>query len=301
MTDYTQLLSAEVWAFIKETEAAYPPGAADEPVAVQRGYYNALCAKFDRPHPPRLRVENLTQNGLSMRRYHPQSPRGQVLYLHGGGFVVGGLESHDAICAEVADQAQASVLAVDYRLAPEHRHPAALHDAQAALTWLLANSHGPLVLAGDSAGATLAARLAHSNRHNARLAGQALIYPWLGAVRDTPSTQAHANAPMLTRADMDYYQALIFEHPYIANGPDLFVLNDQNVADLPPTFIVTAECDPFASDGHDYAEMLGAAKARVTLVKGEGLVHGFLRARHTVPAAARAFSNLTAAIGAMFD
>jgi acetyl esterase len=301
MADYSTLLSPEIWAFIRASEAAYPADAATAPIEAQRGYYDALCAKFDQPHPKGIRVENFALDELTMRRYHPTSPRGDVFYLHGGGFVVGGLESHDAICAEIAHHAQARVLAVDYRLAPEHRHPAALEDCTRAYHWLSEQSDSPIILVGDSAGATLAAAITHRFRQNARIKGQALIYPWLGDGLDTPSCSIHAHAPMLTTDDMHFYLATIQDPATRSGVDDLFVLNDADVGQLPPTFILTAECDPLASDGHIYAARLVDAAIAVDLYRGTGLVHGFLRARFMAPEAAAAYSKLQSAISAMLD
>ena len=123
-----------------------------------------------------------------------------MVYLHGGGFVVGGLHSHDDVCAEIRSRTGLAVVSVDYRLSPEHQHPAAFEDACSVVSVL----PGPLVLVGDSAGGNLAAAAAHARR-DPRILGQVLIYPGLGGDRQAGSYVTHANSPMLTTADLDFY------------------------------------------------------------------------------------------------
>lgn len=294
--DYERLLDPEMRAFVARVDALYDPATAFAPLSAQRAAYDRLCAAFDYPHPAGLRTEELTLGGRPCRRYSPPGARPGVvvLYAHGGGYVVGSLESHDAICAELAALAGLELVAVDYRLAPEHLHPAQIEDVLAALDALLAGSDDRIVLAGDSAGGTLAA-LAAAERRGQRLAGQALIYPALGAGTETPSMHRHAGAPGLTRADMRFYEGVRFARGE-AGGADAWPLLATDFRGLPPTVIFPAECDPLADDAELYAERLRAAGTPAEVVTGHGLVHGHLRARHMSAAAARHFREIATAL-----
>lgn len=290
MRDY-DWLAEDMRAFIARTEAAYPADAASRSIAEQRGFYDAMCALFDRPHPPGLQVEDRQIGGVACRIYLPEGARDgvSVIYYHGGGFVVGGLDSHDAICAELSHGAGVRLIAVDYRLSPEHKHPAAFNDALA----VAAAVPGVKVLAGDSAGGNLAAAVA---AHIHGIAAQVLIYPGLGGDMSLPSYSRHANAPMLTRADVEFYAQVRFDGPQPAINPTAAPLSAEDFTGLPPTAIFIAECDPLASDGVEYAARLAEAGVPVALTEEPGMVHGYLRARHMVAGARDSFARIVAAL-----
>src|SRR5262245_49873657 len=169
---YAMLVDEGIRRFMIESDALYPPDAVSFTMAEQRAFYDKLCAHFRRPRPAGLDVHDLAVEGagnpVPIRLYRPAAhgPLPVLLYLHGGGYVLGGLDSHDDICAEIADGAGVAVIAVAYRLAPEHRFPAAFEDCRAAREWIVAA--GPtrgidptrLVIGGDSAGGNLTAALA---------------------------------------------------------------------------------------------------------------------------------------------
>ncbi|MCC5971778.1 MAG: alpha/beta hydrolase [Pararhodobacter sp.] len=297
MRDYSWL-AEDMHAFIEKTEAAYPPDAAEFTIAEQRAFYDRMCQLFDRPHPPGLSTEDRAIAGVPCRIYTPQGmrPGVSVLYFHGGGFVVGGLHSHDAICAELSAGAQARLIAVDYRLSPEHRHPAAYDDALAVAQAV----DGPKVLAGDSAGGNLAAAVA---AHLPGIAGQVLIYPGLGGTPDLPSYTRHANAPMLTLADVEFYAGIRFKdaaaQAKALADPTAAPLSASDFAHLPPTALFAAECDPLASDAVEYAARLSEAGVPASLTMEPGMVHGYLRARHMVAGAQASFARITQALAAM--
>ena len=174
----TEITDPEVLAFIARTENRYPPDAIDKTIADQRRVYNALCDDFRQPRPEGTTVTHEVAGTVPQRRYVPRGAGPvTVVYYHGGGFVVGGLESHDDTCAEIAAGASCTVVSVDYRLCPEHVHPAAYEDALAAARAAL--EAGPVILVGDSAGGNLAAAVAQTLR-GADIRGQVLIYPGLG-------------------------------------------------------------------------------------------------------------------------
>lgn len=299
--DYQTLIDAETWAFIRDTEAWYPPETASYTVAKQREVYNAMCRAFFRGYPEGVTAEDRALGGVPCRLYTATAaPSATVLYLHGGGFVVGGLASHDDVCAEICKATGFRVIAADYRLAPEHRHPAAYEDALAAARAALAAFPGRLLLVGDSAGGTLAAAVAQSLKGEPRLVGQVLIYPGLGGDTGRGSYLAHAEAPMLTRDDVLYYQKTRYEGgeepPDDATAAPLWA---PSFAGLPPTVAFAAECDPLADDPRAYCALVAAEGGRAHWVLEPGLVHGYLRARHSVARARESFTRITEAITAL--
>ena len=291
--DYSWL-PADIRAFIAKTEAAYPPDAVTLSIAEQRALYDKSCAEFDPPHPAGLRSEDLSIAGVPCRRYTPTAPRAGVtaLYFHGGGFILGGLHSHDTICAELAEGAQVSLISVDYRLVPEHPHPAAYDDCFA-----VANAvPGPKILIGDSAGANLAAAV---SAHRDDIAGQVLIYGAFGRDRTLPSYTRHAFAPMLTLADIDYYGAMRFVGGMPAQDVTAVPLDALEVDTLPPTALFSAEADPIASDSVEYAARLAEAGVPVEFTEEPGMVHGYLRARHMSEGARDSFARITRTLAAL--
>lgn len=295
--------------FLAGVEAAYPAaGPAGLSVAEQRARYEAICRAFDAGRPAGLTVEDLAAGqpaagaggrAVPVRLYRPagEGPWPILLYCHGGGWVVGSLDSHDSVVAELAAGAGCAAVAVDYRLAPEHRWPAQLEDAWTALTWLagaagrLGLDAGRIVVAGDSAGGQLAAALALKSRAEGapRLAGQLLIYPALGLHAAEPERPPAPDGPGLTGADMAAYRLALFGGPEPAD-PLAHPLLARDLAGLPPAVVLAAALDPLRDDAAVYAERLAAAGVAVEHRCVAGLIHGCLRARHLSPAAAGLFA-----------
>nr|WP_193427101.1 alpha/beta hydrolase [Pararhizobium polonicum] len=282
-----------ILAFHKRCEEFYPADAVDAPITQQRQWYDALCAEFDAPSPEGLMRRDETVGGrIPVRRYRPAeiATQTRVFYIHGGGFVVGSLESHDAICAEIAHAARAELVSVDYRLAPEHVWPAAFDDCFEVLLWLLADGR-PLVIAGDSAGGNLAAGVVLKAKAEllTGIAGQVLIYPGLGGDLVSGSYAEMAEAPGLSTADVAYYREVLkapaesaFAHPLKAD--DLF--------GLPPAYITSAHFDPLRDDAALYAQRLIAAGIDVTYRDEPQMIHAWLRARHMSAGARDGFLHL---------
>ncbi len=295
--DYDRLIDAETRAFIRETERWYPPETATFTIAGQRAVYDRMCAAFDAPHPAGVATQDRHIGDVPCRLYGDGPSSVTTVHFHGGGFVVGGLHSHDAICAEICAATGFRVVSVDYRLSPEHSHPAAFDDAM-AVTRAVAAEGGRIILAGDSAGANLAAAVAHAARGKVKAAGQVLIYPGLGGDLNRGSYLTHANAPMLTRDDILYYAGI--RHPGgVAPGrpdPTALPLRDTDFSGLPPTLCVSAECDPHCDDGPAYAARIVAAGGEARAIVEPGLVHGYLRARHMSARARASFDRITGAI-----
>ena len=293
--DYETIIDAATWAFVRASDAAYPPDTASLSIADQRAIYDRMCRAFHRGYPPGVTGEDSRIADVPCRIFAGAAPA--ILYLHGGGFVVGGLESHDDVCAEIRGTTGLTVVAVDYRLSPEHRHPAAFDDACAVARFLAAQ--GPILLAGDSAGANLAAATAHALRGTADILGQVLIYPGLGGDLDAGSYLAHAMAPMLTRDDVLYYRDIRHGHAPPDGDATVSPLQDRDFSRLPPTVTFGAECDPLCDDARTYAEAVQNAGGRAHFNFEPGLVHGYLRARHSIPRAKASFTRITTALTAL--
>lgn len=291
--DYQSLIDGETWAFIHASEAAYPADTASLSIADQRRIYDSMCRAFHRGYPAGVTAQDEPVAGVPCRIYPGASPT--VVYLHGGGYVLGGLHSHDDVCAEIRAVTGLGVVAVDYRLSPEHLHPAAFDDAVAVVRAL----PGPLVLAGDSAGGNLAAATCHALRGDARILGQVLIYPGLGGDRSRGSYQTHAFAPMLTLADVEFYAGIRHGGAEVTGDATVAPLQDGDFSGLPPTVAIAAEFDPLADDAHTYAAAIRVAGGRAQAFTAAGMVHGYLRARASVPRAAASFTQICAAIAAL--
>ncbi len=312
MDRYDMLQDEGIRQFILVSESLYPADAASFTIADQRTFYDRLCRHFRQPRPMRIDVRDLFANGpdasVPVRLYRPMvvDSLPALLYLHGGGYILGGLDSHDDICAEIADRAGVAVMAVAYRLAPEHPFPAALEDCRAARDWLARNGqeHGirseAIVLAGDSAGGSLAAALALDARDRGapRIAGQILIYPDLGGDTSKGSYAVHAQAPGLTTDDVRHYRSVYLGSPSdLAQASKLAQpLRETNFGGLAPAFLVAAEWDPLRDDCFEYAGRLRASVVPVILRHEPLLVHAFLRARAMSKPAAESFAAVIAAV-----
>ena len=302
------MIDPDIRAFVEESERFYPPDAARLPLAEQRRLYDDYARAFAvrRPETVESRDAALAVDGrtIPLRRYTPAGvPHGLVLYAHGGGFMVGSLDSHDGIVARVAAETGAVVIAIGYRLAPEHPVPAALEDVLAVLNaaikgrlpWSDLPSSG-LVLMGDSAGATLmaSAALKAERARPGGLAALALVYPALGYEPAEPARSVEARAPMLTLDDVVFYRSV-----YLAGRappPGTFILDEPDLPRFPPTILLPAQHDPLREDCTELAERLRLSGTDVRLEPGTGLVHGFLRAIDRSPAAAEPFARLCGAL-----
>ncbi|MEW9921532.1 alpha/beta hydrolase [Marimonas sp. MJW-29] len=300
--DYRRLIDAEVWAYIEKLDASYPPDAVEMSIADQRKHYDAMCKVFQQPRPPGVAVSDRAFGGVPCRVYAVEGPDVTVVYYHGGGFVVGGLDSHDDVCAEIAARTGYDVISVDYGLAPEVVFPGCFNDAWAAFAAVAAEREGDLILAGDSAGGNLSAAVAHHarGRVDGRIVGQVLIYPGLGGDTTKGSYVEHANAPHLTMADLNFYRTVRTggaEPP--EDDPRYAPLKDSDFRGLPPTVVVTAECDPLASDGESYRDAVRAAGGRAVWFNEPGLVHACLRARHVSKRGAAFFDRVVEGVAAL--
>ena len=246
-------------------------------------------------------VEELTvAEALPARLYRPNVPGATptLVYLHGGGFVIGDLDTHDQACRRICRDADVTVLSVAYRLAPEHPFPAGAEDALAAVRWAadhLADLGGAaLAVGGDSAGANLAAIVAQALPD--LLAAQILIYPSTDPLGDYPSRHENATGYFLDQPTMDWFGA----HYLAGVTPDLadprLVPMLGTVEGGPPAVVATAELDPLRDEGEAYAAKLAAAGVPVDAVRYDGLIHGFVDMGHWSLACADAVADLNGRI-----
>ncbi|QPM92283.1 alpha/beta hydrolase [Pseudooceanicola algae] len=294
-----QITDPEVVKFIADTQAAYPDEANGASVAENRRLYDAMCALFRAPRPEGLPVRDEQVAGVPVRRYSPEGceTRPFLMYSHGGGYVLGGLDSHDDVCAELAVATGCEVVAVEYRLAPEHIYPAQIDDVAAVWSAETARGRRGLVV-GDSAGGNLSAGLCH------RMLGtggpmplaQVLIYPDLGGDMTAPSYRDNAKAPLLRTKDLEAYSGLITggDMSLKRTNPEVSPLRAARFDGLPPAFIVTADVDPLRDDGPAYQAALQAVGVRADWRNELQLPHGYLRARHRSARAGESFAAICA-------
>lgn len=301
---YENLLDEETWAFIKKAQSFYPANSENLPIAEQRTFYDHLCRHFHAGHPAGVKSSDSTiktrHGPIPIRTYEVfgVTPQAQAVYYHGGGYVIGSLDSHDDICAEICAHTGFVVTAIDYRLAPEHTYPDDFNDALASFEHCASRSGLPVVVVGDSAGGNLAAAVSHATRGcEDKPIGQVLIYPGLGSNLTGGTFEEHADAPMLsTRETMFYKEMRSGGNEALLREVHCSPLNDTDFSNLPPTIVVSAQCDPLSGDGQRYHDKITAVDGKSLYYNETGLIHGYLRARHSVTRAKESFSRIVRAI-----
>lgn len=243
-------------------------------------------------------IENRTIPGpggaIPIRIYRPSAEMQlpAMVYFHGGGWVVCNLDTHHAICSGLANASGVVVISVDYRLAPDHKFPAAVDDAYAATVWAAENASrlgidpARISVVGDSAGGNLAAVVAIKCRdeNGPSIARQALVYPVTDLSRmDTGSYEEFASGYQLTRADMMWFRKHYLSSDTDRRHPHVSPLLAEDLSGLPPALIITAECDPLRDEGEAYAERLKKAGVAVTLHRYDGMIHPFFSLGSVIP------------------
>jgi acetyl esterase len=215
---------------------------------------------------------------VPVRVYEPEDTPATVVFFHGGGFVVGSLETHDPLCRLLADRSGLRVVSVEYRLAPEHPFPAAVEDAYEATKWAANRYDGATGVAGDSAGGTLSAvvSLLARDRGIPDVDHQTLLYPATAYDEPMPSRAQNASGYFLEAQDLMWFAAKYVGSDIHARNPYAFPLGAPDHSDLPPAHVVTAGYDPLRDEGAEYARVLNGAGNDVTHTHYPGMVHGFL-------------------------
>lgn len=285
-------------------QRAHRPDFHSLTVPQARAAYEAGAEVLDLPRAALARVEDLRvpvaeTTAVSARLYAPAVDKLPVLlYFHGGGFTIGGLETHDSLCRQIALRGGIAVLALDYRLAPEHRFPTAVDDCWAAVRWLagkggeLGLDTRRLAVGGDSAGGTLAAVTAlHARDIGLPLRAQLLITPGTMAHADTPSHRLFANGFLLDAVTIAWF----FAHYISAADREDWRFAPMNADDLDgltPACVVLAECDPLVDEGLAYADRLRASGVAVSLELARGVTHDFIKMGRMLPEAPAALDSI---------
>ena len=293
--------------------APYPPLHTLSARAAKEAYEKS-AGVLEVPKPALARVHDLVitaRDGAALRArlLAPSSDAGLpvLLFLHGGGFTIGSIDTHDTLCRMLAKLSGAAVLTLEYRLAPEHRFPTAVNDAWDALAWLAGEGARTLGLdatriavGGDSAGGTLAAVSSIQARDaGLPLALQLLIYPGTTAHQDTPSHATHADDPMIDKAQIDWFFGQYIDESQREDWRFAPLLAD-DVEGVAPAWLGLAECDPLVDEGVLYADKLRAAGVPVDLEIYRGVVHGFVQMGRALPEARRFHQDAAQALRQAF-
>jgi acetyl esterase len=306
-------VAPELQAYVDAAAGADLPALYDLPIDQVREQ-SALFASVGAKDPePVDVVEDRTIPGpageIPVRVYDPApaSTSPAVAFFHGGGFVMMGLDTHDRICRRLANATQSVIVSVDYRLAPEHRFPAALDDCMAVTHWLtehaaeLAADPTRLAVAGDSAGGNLAAATALADRNGGPgIVGQVLVYPCIDAGCGTGSFTENGEGYLLTGDTMRWFWAEYLGPAGDPRDPYVSVLEAADVAHAPPALVITAEHDPLRDEGEAYAARLRDAGIDVTCSRYDGMIHGFYMMDAMTPSATRADAEIAAFLTRVF-
>jgi acetyl esterase/lipase len=280
-------------------------GASPTSPAARRAALEALAEMADVAEAPGVSVRDAAAAGpggpIPIRIYAPEAAAGPIpalVFFHGGGWVAGGLRTHDGLCARLAGAAAARVIAVDYRLAPEHPFPAALADCEAAARWAIAEAdrlavdRARIAVGGDSVGAGLAAVVARELAPH--VAAQLLICPIVDVASAEGTRETLAEGHFISRAAFKRDLADYLPTGVDPRDPRVSPLRATNLAGAPPAIVHTAEFDPFRDEGERYADALLAAGVRATLTRHPGMIHYFYAMARAIPYA----DEVAALIGA---
>jgi acetyl esterase len=305
-----------VKAFLDKATATPRPRAWDMPPDMVRQIFIGMM-QLNGPRDVAVgKIENFFIPGpggeIRARAYAPIAavgPQPTLIFFHGGGFVAGGVETHDGLCRQLAAEGGFKVVAVDYRLAPEHPYPAAVEDAWAASQWIEQNAAqlgvdaGRLAVGGDSAGGMLAAIVTQKAKEKGglRFAYQLLMFPNTQFGGDTSSLNEFAMGYFLERRTIEYFMDLYLPPGTDKNAPAVSPLRAKDFSGLPPAYVMLAGYDPLHDEGLAYAEKLRAAGVKVTIADYPDMVHAFIYLQTVLPQAHDAMAKAAKAVKAALD
>lgn len=282
-------LDPQAREFLERLRKSRVPSLERLPLPLARAAFATLIPLAG-PREEVARVEDRPIPGnLSVRIYTPvgkrTGPRPALIYFHGGGWVVGSLDTVDAPCRQLANASGRTVISVAYRLAPEHKFPIPVEDCYLATSHIarhaaeFAIDPAQIAVGGDSAGGNLAAAvtLLARERGGPRLSFQLLIYPSTDSSLDTPSHREFARGYMLTHAEIQWFLSQYLVRPEEGRNSLVSILRAENLRGLPPACVITAEFDPLRDEGESYAARLREASVPVESRRFDGMIHGFFQ------------------------
>ena len=301
--------------FLDQMAAVPGPKMSEVGTAVARETFVALMQLVGPKDVPVVKTENLTIPGpaapIPIRVYTPvaagREPMPALIYYHGGGFVIGSIETHDGLCRMMANEGGFRVISVDYRLAPEHQYPAAIDDAFAALTWVGNNAAeigvdaNRIAVGGESAGGALAAEVAQMAKVKGGLnvACQMLLFPVTQVGELTSSLREFAVGYFLEKETLEWFYKSYVPSGSDTSDPKISPLRASDLSGLPPAYVMFGGYDPLHDEGAQYAEKLRAAGVKVTVADYPGMVHCFTYMQSFLPQAHEALASASKAVGAI--
>jgi acetyl esterase len=292
-------LDPQLLSFVEQLKKMWPEPPLTLPVQVWRDRVETLSAASRPPYPEGLAVDDRMVDGfgprpVKVRVYRPRSdrPLPALVYMHGGGWTIGSIDSHDSVTASLAADTPCVVISVDYARAPENPFPAAMEDCKSAVSWTFANASSlginpeAIAVGGDSAGGNLSAAMTLAFRSGPeRIRGQLLIYPAVDVDFSRPTFISEANAPYMTAQEMIWFWKQYCPTDESRKDPLAVPMRESDLKGLPRAFVVVAEHDTLRDEGKAYADRLKEAGVDVIYRPGTGLIHGFLRTRKFCDAA----------------
>ncbi len=306
-------LDPQAEAFLKQAAASGAPPLDQLPVAEARKFIRELFAPpGERETVGRIEDRVVEADGaqIPVRIYSPavSGPLPVLVYLHGGGWVIGDIETYDIPCRRLANGTGCIVVSVDYRLAPEHKFPTGPEDCYRAVKWVADNARSlggdptRIAVGGDSAGGNLSAVVAQMarDRGGPGIVFQLLVYPVTNYAFDTPSYQSNADGYLLTKSAMQWFWNHYLNSERDGANPYASPLRAASFAKLPPALVITAEFDPLRDEGRAYAEKLRAAGVAVVHSAYDGMIHGFFTMGHILDRGRQAMDEACAALRQAF-
>jgi acetyl esterase len=304
-----------VKAFLDQMKAVPGPKMSEAGPEVARATFDGLMQMVGPKDVPVGGTRNVVvpsaTGGIPIRVYSPvasgNEPMPALVYYHGGGFVIGNIESHDGLCRMMANEGGFRVISVDYRLAPEHKYPAAFDDCFAALGWVVANAAeigvdaNRIAVGGDSAGGALAAEVAQAAKAKGGLsvAAQMLLFPVTQIGEETSSLREFAVGYFLEKETLDWFYDCYLPPGAPKNDPKISPLRVKDASGLPPAYIMLGGYDPLHDEGMQYADKLRAAGVKVTVADHSDMVHCFIYLQAVLPQAHEALASAAKAVAGM--